>query len=220
MRYYTQFIDWVKPPLPIDVVEDAICKGKELLVGFTAHTLGLLIPIGLDFGAHDEMTAHVGLYGFPLPFFPIEVHRLIVDKNLFYRRHLQQCLRRYFDIDRGVVIASVYTQHTFILLEIIREDMQQRCHKEVCNLCHTVTVFIAEHITNRLTLFIETWVITTFLPHPLVLIILPYIVGRVIYIKLLIPKIICLHTDLHGGLALLDKWLPDFVKLSLCQLQY
>ena len=85
MRDDTQFVDRVEPPQPFDVVKYAVGKGKELFVGLAAHALALLVAVSLDFRTHDEMAAHVGLDGFPLPLLAVEVHSLVVDEHLLYR---------------------------------------------------------------------------------------------------------------------------------------
>ena len=79
-----QLIDWLKFPFALYVVKYTIGKGEELLVSLTAHTLALLITVCLDFGTHYEVSAHISLDSFPLPFFAIEVYSLVIDENFLY----------------------------------------------------------------------------------------------------------------------------------------
>ena len=150
----SQFIDWLKLPFPLYIMEYTIGECKELLVSLTTHSFTLLVTVCLNFGTHHEVSAHICLYSFPLPFLAIKVHCFIVDKHFFYRRHLQHCLGRYLYVDGSIIETTVDTKHTLVLLEIIRKDVKQRSHKEVGYLCHSITVLVAEHIAYRFALFI------------------------------------------------------------------
>ena len=97
--------------------------------------------------------------------------------------------------------------------------MEQWSHKKVCDLCHAIAILIAEHITHRLALLVESWVIATLFPHPSVLFVLLYIVWRFVHIELFVIEVVCLHTHLHCRLTLEDEWLSYLVKLTLGQLE-
>ena len=81
----SQFIDWLKLPFPLYVVEYTVGESEELFVCLTAHSFTLLVTVCLNFGTHNEVSTHIGLYSFPLPFLAIKVHGFVIDKHFLYR---------------------------------------------------------------------------------------------------------------------------------------
>ena len=111
-------------------------------------------------------------------------------------------------------MAAVKLQHTLILVVVIAEDMQQRCHIEVAYHFHRGGVTTSlEHITDGLSSLIQTRIVAIFTPHSGIFVVILYILRRIVRIEVFsIIQATTLHTNLHRGLACLYVWFTQIVE--------